>query len=131
MPDVVDALRLASQKGYALFVISNQGGIAKHLYTKQMVEQVHKKLEEILSASGVHLQEVYYCPHHEKVGKCLCRKPNSLMLEKAIARYGIDPEASLFIGDSERDISAAAKVGVKGVLIEPNAGILQLISQLT
>ena len=130
LPDVPEALKLASAKGYQLFVISNQGGIAKGLYGHKEVEELHRVLVQKLSDFGVSFQEIHYCPHHESVGKCLCRKPDSLMLEKAIARFDVNPEISVLVGDSERDMQAASKVGVKGILIDSNTGILELVKQL-
>ena len=89
LPDVVKALKIASDKGYMLIVISNQGGVAKGVFSKADVEAVHQYLNQKLAESGVKLDEIYYCPHHNEVGKCICRKPDSLMLEKAIARFKI------------------------------------------
>ncbi|MCF8459166.1 MAG: HAD family hydrolase [Flavobacteriales bacterium] len=130
LPDVANALKLAREKGYLLIIISNQGGIAKGIYNQERVEQLHDLMADKLAKSGVHFDEIYYCHHHNEVGKCLCRKPHSLMLEKAIARFDIDASQSVMIGDSQRDMDAAAKVGVKGFLIESNSGILQIVESL-
>lgn len=130
LPDVIEALRLAKEKGYLVIGISNQGGIAKGLFSKEDVERLHLKLNEILHENGVFLDELYYCPHHDEVGKCICRKPDVLMLEKAIARFNIDSQSSVMIGDSQRDVEAAEKAGVRGVLVESNAGILDIVKGL-
>lgn len=130
LPDVAAALSIARSKGYLLIVISNQGGIAKGLYSKEQVEVLHQKLAEELFASGVVLDEVYYCPHHGEVGKCLCRKPEPLLLQKAVSRFQIDVSKSVMIGDSSRDVEAAEAVGVKGVQIVSNSGILEICRQL-
>jgi D-glycero-D-manno-heptose 1,7-bisphosphate phosphatase len=130
LPDVYEALKLGLEKGYELFVLSNQGGIAKGLYDHEQVEKLHELLAGELLNHGVKLKEIYYCPHHESAGKCLCRKPDSLLLEKAIARFGIDTDSSVFIGDSKRDVEAASKVGVRGILIDSNAGILDSVEEL-
>lgn len=127
LPDVVEALKLARHKGYLLIVISNQGGVAKGIYTSERVDELHQKLADQLNESGLKLDEIYYCKHHSAVGKCICRKPNSLMLEKAIARFQIDPRLSILIGDSERDVIAAEKVGVRGILIPSNTSILETV----
>ena len=76
---------------------------------------------------GIFISEIYYCPHHQEFTKCICRKPDSLLLEKAIARFNINPEKSFFIGDSKRDIMAAEKVGVKGFLIKKNEKLPKII----
>lgn len=130
LPDVAEALQLAREKGFLLIVISNQGGIAKGIFTQERVEVLHKMLSDELAKSGVQFDEVYYCPHHSDVAKCICRKPDSVMLEKAIARFGIDVTKSVMIGDSQRDIEAAKKAGVTGVLIESNSGILEIVRSL-
>lgn len=130
LPDVAEALQLAREKGFLLIVISNQGGIAKGIFTQERVEVLHKMLSDELAKFGVQFDEVYYCPHHSDVAKCICRKPDSVMLEKAIARFGIDVTKSVMIGDSQRDIEAAKKAGVTGVLIESNSGILEIVRSL-
>ena len=74
-----------------------------------------------MEKAGVTITEIYYCPHHPDFnGNCLCRKPGSLLVEKAMARFDIDPKASYFIGDRPRDAEAGEKVGVKGILVPSN-----------
>lgn len=127
LPGVPEALALAQAAGHVLVVITNQSGIGLGLYGHADVEKAHRYLREMLAASGVVLADVLYCPHHPDGGRCICRKPGSLLIEKAIARHGIDPGRSLFIGDRERDIQAAAAVGVRGLLIPANAPLLPLV----
>jgi D-glycero-D-manno-heptose 1,7-bisphosphate phosphatase len=127
---LVDALKIFQQKKYLLIVISNQSGIAKGIYTKEQADYLHLHLERMLRNKGITLTEVYYCPHHPDVSKCLCRKPDSLLLEKAIARFNIDASASYFIGDAERDIAAGNKTGVRTIKIEPNSSLLQIVNQV-
>jgi D-glycero-D-manno-heptose 1,7-bisphosphate phosphatase len=124
------ALRLAQDAGYLLVVITNQSGIGLGLYGHAEVAQLHGYLHDMLGNAGVQLTAVYYCPHHPSKGRCLCRKPGGLLLEKAMARYGIRPDGSLMIGDRERDTDAAGSVGVKGVRVEPNSSILPVVKDL-
>ncbi len=130
LPEVVPALGLALRKGYLLIVISNQGGIAKGIFSHSDVEAVHGRLTETLREAEIGLTAIYYCPHHDVVGRCMCRKPGALMLEKAMARFNINATDSVFIGDSKRDVEAAARVGVKGILTRSNDGILHIVEQL-
>lgn len=129
LPGVVEGLQALKQVGYLLIIISNQSGIAKGLYNFDDVETAHDFMVDELRKSAVELDEIYYCPHHDKVGKCLCRKPGSLMLEKAIARFDVDVSRSVFIGDKPRDIEAGERVGVKGVLVEPNLNLLETVNE--
>ncbi len=130
LPDVVAALKKAKSKGYMLIVISNQGGIAKGIYSKKEVETLHESMKVHLRDAGVEIDEIYYCPHHPEHGKCLCRKPQPLMLQKALARFGIDASRSWMIGDGQRDVEAASAAGVKGIKIESNIGILEICENL-
>jgi D-glycero-D-manno-heptose 1,7-bisphosphate phosphatase len=118
------ALKILRDRGFILVVITNQGGIGQKLYTHKHVETINELLRTKLLAQGIEITEVYYCPHHPVSGNCLCRKPGSLMIEKAIARFNIDPSLSFMIGDNERDIKAAEKAGVKGVLIKANDSLM-------
>jgi histidinol-phosphate phosphatase family protein len=120
----------AQKKGYLLIVISNQGGIQRGIYTLKDVENVHHYLKTELKNKGITLTDIYICPHHDKTERCFCRKPQSVMLEKAISRFNIDAEKSFFFGDSVRDIEAGTKVGVKSILLTPNSSLLPHLSLL-
>lgn len=117
------------QRNFLIIVITNQGGIAKGLYSKEEVEYLHLHLERVLKNKGITIDEIYYCPHHPEEGNCLCRKPGSQLTEKAIARFNIDPSRSYFIGDRQRDIDSGEAAGVKGILVESNQP-LKTISHL-
>lgn len=117
---VPEALARMQSMGYLLIIVSNQGGISKEIYLKEDVEDFHNSMIESLKESGIQIHEIYYCPHHPDVEKCICRKPDSLMIEKALARFNIDASLSYFIGDAARDMQAAAKAGVKEIKIVAN-----------
>lgn len=117
---VFELLKECQDKGYLLILVSNQGGIAKGIYSHRDVEKVHNYMLAEMEKHDIHFHDIFYCPHHSGITKCLCRKPEPLLLEKAIARHNIDPDKSYFVGDSERDILAAEKVGVRGIRIKAN-----------
>jgi D-glycero-D-manno-heptose 1,7-bisphosphate phosphatase len=112
---VVEGLKNLKKAGYLLIIVTNQAGIAKGLYKDEDVKNCYNYLQN--QAEGV-LDDIYYCKHHPNfTTESLLRKPNSLMLEKAMAKYDIDIDQSFMIGDSERDIVAGKKVGVKTIHI--------------
>lgn len=128
LPGVIETLIHFRKKGYLLIVVSNQSGVAKELYTHADVEVLHAHLKKVLSENGVELDEIYYCLHHPDVTKCLCRKPGTLFLEKAIARFGIDPLQSFFIGDkAHSDMEAARNAGLRGILITANSSLKEIL----
>lgn len=130
LPDLIEVLQLFQKKGYLLIVISNQSGIAKGLYKQSEVEVLHKYMTDEFTKNGIKLSEIYYCVHHPDVSNCICRKPDSLFVEKALARFNIDASGSYFIGDKERDTEAAEKAGVKGILIEANISLKTILNQI-
>jgi D-glycero-D-manno-heptose 1,7-bisphosphate phosphatase len=129
-PSLIPFLKAMKALDFNFVVISNQGGVAKKLYDHAFLDKIHQKLINLLSKEGISLLEIYYCPHHPTVGKCICRKPDSLLLEKAVARYKLNAATSWFIGDAQRDIEAAAKAGVKGILAESNSNLTLLIDKI-
>lgn len=123
-----EALKELQGRGYLLIVITNQGGLAKGWYSPETLSMMHDHLKNTYAAQGVTIKEVYFCNHHpEYNGNCLCRKPGSLMLEKAIARFEIDASQSYFIGDRERDVLAGEAAGVKGILIDSDQVIGEVL----
>ena len=126
-PGVGEALAELKSRGYLLIVITNQGGISKGEFSAEDVEASHAHLRSMLEQEGVSLDEIYYCPHHHMVESCLCRKPRPLMIQKAMARFNIDPTSSWMIGDAERDVEAGQAAGLRGILIEPNSDLREVL----
>jgi D-glycero-D-manno-heptose 1,7-bisphosphate phosphatase len=130
LPDLMESLQLLQKRGYLFIIVTNQSGIAKDLYTRGDVEQIHAYLLEEFKKHKIAIAEIYYCVHHPDVSRCICRKPDSLFVEKALARFEIDPSLSYFIGDKERDVEAAAKGGVKGILVPSNTSLKTILNQI-
>ena len=128
LPGVPVALRVLQDDGWLLVVVTNPSGIGLGLYGHADVAAVHGYLHGMLAEHGVKLTDVYYCPHHPSKGRCLCRKPGSLMLERAMARHGIDPDRSVMIGDRDRDMDAAAAARVRGIRVEGNQSLLPIVT---
>ena len=130
VPDSLEALKILSDNGFLLIIISNQGGISKKLYSKIDVMNIEKSITVPLEKEGIRILDSYYCPHHSAIEKCLCRKPKSLLLERAMAKYNIDPAQSFFIGDNVRDMVAGQRVAVKGILMQKNKGLLLAVNDI-
>jgi len=118
---VVESLQALKAAGYLLVVITNQSGIAKGIYTREDVYLIHNALQE---ASGGMLDDLYFCPYHENYDSAsLTRKPGSLLIEKAAAKYKVDMNASWMVGDHERDIIAGTAAGVKTIRLAPSGTV--------
>jgi len=124
LPGFLRAAKSWFDKGYVLVVITNQAGIDKGLYTRNDVDAIHQFLQGNCIREGFRIESFYYCEHHPDFsGKCLCRKPGSLMIEKALHALNGDSSQSVMFGDKPRDIEAANAAGVYGILRDTNAGL--------
>ncbi len=109
--------------GYLIVVVTNQSGIARGYYSEDDFARLTAWMVETFGKNGITVADVYYCPHHPDIsGTCNCRKPEPGMLLEAAKKHDIDLNHSLLVGDSERDIIAAHKAGVKeSYLFSPDA----------
>lgn len=129
-PGVIQGMKKLQDAGFLLFVITNQGGIAKGLYTHDDVSKVHERMCTELEKQGVQITKIYYCPHHESVKSCVCRKPSPYMVNRAIEEYNVDKRHSWFIGDSNRDVECAEAAGIRPIRIRKNQDITPAIQQI-
>lgn len=129
--DNFTALKILQNKGYLLIVATNQGGLAKGWYTEEELAKMHAHLRSIYKEHGVEFTDIFYCPHHPQfTGDCDCRKPKPGLLLQGIAKYNIDPSLSYFIGDRERDVEAGTAAGVKGILINSDQPISDVLGMI-
>jgi D-glycero-D-manno-heptose 1,7-bisphosphate phosphatase len=127
---VFDNLKCLLLKGYQLFIVSNQGGISKGLYSKEDILKLHIRLIQTFRKNNIEITEIIFCPHHPEIEKCMCRKPDSIMIEKLLAKYKLNREESFLIGDSRSDMEAALKAGIQPIQITANQNMQPFISTL-
>jgi D,D-heptose 1,7-bisphosphate phosphatase len=114
----IKALKILKKKGYLLFIVTNQSGIARGYFTEETLGEIHAKMDKILIKSNIKLDGIFYCPHHpDFTGKCNCRKPNPGMILNAVTLYNIDLEKSYFVGDTLIDIQTGIAARCKTVLV--------------
>ncbi|NOU60236.1 D-glycero-alpha-D-manno-heptose-1,7-bisphosphate 7-phosphatase [Marinifilum caeruleilacunae] len=127
---IIPSLKKFSEAGYMLFIVTNQGGVAKGIYTEDDVNKVHEHLLSILRKENITIEKIYFCPHHDSVAACQCRKPSPYFIKKAIKEYNIDPEKSFMIGDSPRDKQSAEAAGITGIKVDANENIEAYCDQI-
>ncbi|WP_416864857.1 MAG: D-glycero-alpha-D-manno-heptose-1,7-bisphosphate 7-phosphatase [Imperialibacter sp.] len=106
---VKEALEMLKKKGYTTVVITNQAGIARGIYAREDVEACHAKMHEQLPGL---IDDVFYAPYYPPLSESLGRKPGSLLFERALALYNVDPQQSWMVGDNDRDLVPARKLGM-------------------
>lgn len=129
-PGVVEGLKRLCDAGFLLFIVTNQGGVAKGIYTNDDVHKVHDHMCAEFAKYGVSIEKLYYCPHHESVKTCICRKPSPYMINLAIEEFHLDKQKCWLIGDGTRDIKAAESAGIHPIKIHKNQDITPAINQV-
>jgi len=120
IPGAREAIKLANDKGYLVFVVTNQSGIGRGYYEKQAVHTLHNQMNADLVKIDAHIDGLEFCPHHPKEAQseyltsCDCRKPAPGMILTLQKKWQIDPAQSLMIGDKDTDVAAAVAANVSG-----------------
>ena len=111
---VREALSELKKHGFYLMVVTNQAGISRGMFTTSQMNACHAYMNE---QTGHMIDEVYYSPWHPAVSESLARKPDTLMFERGLAKYNIDPFRSWMVGNSERDLLPAKEFGIRTIFI--------------
>ena len=129
LPGVIQAITLLNDKGYKIFIISNQPGIARGVVSEKNLSLIHRNMKMQLNKHGAKIDGIYVCPHGWDEG-CDCRKPKPGMLLQASREHFIDLTKSIFIGDDERDKQAGDTVGCKTILISEENSFLKIAKEI-
>lgn len=121
LPKVKSTLKRLNNNGFKIFIVSNQAGVSKGIYSQENLNLITKNMLKELSKYKVDISGVYYCVHRPE-DNCSCRKPKTGLIEMAIAKLkdeGLEVQLknSYFIGDTIRDIETGKLVGLKTILI--------------
>lgn len=132
IPNAARAIREANALGIKVFVITNQSGIARGLFTEADLGKIHHHFIKLLAAEGAKIDKIYYCPHHSEYGNppyrvlCTCRKPKTGMLEQAVSEFGVELTESFVVGDRCVDIMTGEHAGCGTVLVRTGYGTLEI-----
>jgi len=117
----IGAIAALSRAGYTVAVASNQSGLARGHFDRSALRAMHRKLRRLVSDEGGHIDRIVVCPHGPADG-CNCRKPAPGLLERLARHYRSDLAGVPVIGDSLRDLQAAARAGARPVLVRTGNG---------
>lgn len=123
LPGSLEAIVLLQNAGFQVFIATNQSGIGRGFYSEAVLDQMHAKMQSLIyDLGGRALDGIFYCPHLPDA-KCECRKPNPGMLLSISRVHSVDLTFAYFVGDSLKDLDAAAAVGAHGVLVLTGNGV--------
>lgn len=121
LPGSVEAIAQLSRAGYTVTVASNQSGLARGLVNRHALRAMHRKLRRLVAAKGGRVDRIVVCPHGPDDG-CACRKPRPGLLRRLARHYDSDLAGVPVIGDSLRDLQAAAAAGARPILVRTGNG---------
>ncbi len=121
LPGSISAIARLSRAGYTVAVASNQSGLARGLFDRRALRAIHRKLRRLVGAAGGKVDRIVVCPHGPDDG-CGCRKPRAGLLTRLARHYNTTLDGVPVVGDSLRDLQAAASVGASPVLVRTGNG---------
>jgi D-glycero-D-manno-heptose 1,7-bisphosphate phosphatase len=118
------ALSLFTKAGLDVFIVTNQGGIGRGLFTVEMMHAFNEHLCAEAAIHGGEIKDIAFCPHHpdaitpEFRTPCDCRKPGHRMLTDLADNWSVDLSKSVMIGDRESDVLAGQAAGCHTYLFD-------------
>ncbi|HEX3368095.1 MAG TPA: HAD family hydrolase [Candidatus Cybelea sp.] len=119
---LLDRLRAA---GLPLAVVSNQSGIGRGLLTREAVDAVNRRVEELLGPFA----GFFVCPHAPDAG-CDCRKPKPKLILDAARALGVKPACCIVVGDRASDVEAARNAGAIALRVEGPQGLAAAVERI-
>ena len=121
LPGSLEAIAKLTQSGYKVVVATNQSGVGRGLFDMDTLNAIHNKMHHSVQALGGRIDAVFYCPHPAD-SDCKCRKPKPGMFERIAGCFNTSMAGIPAIGDSQRDLEAAAASGAQPILVLTGKG---------
>ena len=116
IPHVLPALRTAQDLGFRFFLVTNQSGIGRGMFTLDQYHAVQKIIRETLRSNGIRLHGERFCPHAPDAG-CTCRKPGIGMWNSLKNEFNLQAENCLMIGDKAEDMAFGRTAGMRACIL--------------
>ena len=121
IPGSLEAIARLNHAGFQVVLATNQSGVARGLFEVSTLNAIHDRMQRALGQIGGRVDAIFFCPHAEEAN-CSCRKPRAGLFEEIARRFSVDLEGVPSIGDSLRDLQAAAAVGAAPILVLTGKG---------
>lgn len=122
LPGAARAVKRANDRGFYVFLVTNQSGIGCGYYTEADARACNAALQRQLRAEGAHLDDMRYCADHPDAVEARHRRPSGWrkpapgMLLDLMAHWPVRREYSAMIGDKPSDVAAGEAAGIRGLL---------------
>ena len=112
----LNAISRLNQAGFHVIVATNQSGIGRGFFDMAALNAIHDKMHRALAQAGARVDAVFFCPHAAD-DNCNCRKPKTGMFEDIAHRLNTSLTGVPMVGDSIRDLQAAAATQAQPLLV--------------
>ena len=117
----LEAIARLTQAGWHVVVATNQSGIARGMFDFATLNAIHQAMHAAVVQAGGRIDAIFFCPHAADAG-CECRKPKPGLLLEIARRMNVDLADVPAVGDSLRDLQAAATAGARPMLVLTGKG---------
>ena len=121
IPGSLEAIAQLNHAGFHVVLATNQSGVGRGLFEVSTLNAIHDKMHRSLAPMGGRIDAIFFCPHAQEAN-CDCRKPRSGLLDEIARRFNLDLKGVPAVGDSLRDLQAAAVVGATPMLVLTGKG---------
>lgn len=121
IPGSLEAIARLNHAGFRVVVATNQSGLGRGLFDMATLIAINDKMHKGLAQVGGRIDAVFYCPHAAD-SACECRKPKPGMLIEIGHRFGVELTGVPCVGDSVRDLQAAAAIDAQPILVLSGKG---------
>lgn len=121
IPGSKEAIRLFTELGYLVIVVSNQSVVGRGIITEEMLQDIHRRMVYEIETVGGHISTIYCCTH-TPMNKCECRKPAPGLLNRALKDYNLAPQQGWLVSDTLDDVLMGATSGLGSVLVLTGKG---------
>ncbi len=118
LPGSLQALRSLTENGYKIFIISNQAGVGRGIFSADKLKCIDAYMHRHVKRTGGKITRSFYCTHRSDEG-CSCRKPEIGLIQKAwhFLKASKERSSSFFVGDMQKDIQTGHKAGVQTIFV--------------
>jgi D-glycero-D-manno-heptose 1,7-bisphosphate phosphatase len=121
-PATRTGLKKLCDRGFLLFIVSNQSGVGRGYFTLADVDKVNEALCNDLARDGVRIKKIYIAPEKPE-DPSYGRKPLPQFLFDARDEFALDLSQSFMAGDKLIDLECGWNAGVnKSILVRTGYG---------
>lgn len=121
IPGSLEAIARLNHGGWRVVLATNQSGLARGLFDMATLNAIHAEMHRAVAHAGGRIDAIFFCPHAADAN-CACRKPKPGMLHEIARRLNVELAGVPVVGDSLKDLQAAAAVGARPMLVLTGKG---------